>query len=274
MTNATPGSDKVFAGSVPKLYEKHLVPLLFLPYAADAVKRLAARGPARVLEIACGTGVVTRAMAKGLPPGTSIVATDLNPGMLEEAAARGTERPVEWRPADALELPFEDASFDAVVVNFGVMFYPDRVQGHREARRVLRPGGLYLFYVWEGLAANEFADVITRALAERYPADPPRFLARTPYGHSDRDAHRAELAAAGFAGAVAFDDLPARSRADSALEVALGYCQGTPLKGEIEALDPEGLGAATEAAAAAVAAKFGNGAVDAGIGAIAVSVEK
>ena len=144
-------SDKVFAGSVPEIYETYLVPLIFTQYAADVVARLKSRSVSKLLEIAAGTGAVTRAMASGLPASVSIVATDLSQGMLDQAAARGTSRPVEWRQADAMSLPFEDGSFDAVVCQFGVMFFPDRSKAYAEIRRVLKPGGVFIFNVWDRL---------------------------------------------------------------------------------------------------------------------------
>ena len=139
-----------------------------------------------MLEIAAGTGVVTRRLASALPESVAIVATDLNQGMLDQAAAAGTSRPVEWRRADAAQLPFPDKAFDAVVCQFGVMFFPDKARAFAEARRVLCPGGVFLFNVWDRIEENEFADVITAELATLYPADPPRFLARTPHGYADR----------------------------------------------------------------------------------------
>ena len=169
---SSPDSDKVFAGSIPKLYESHLVPLIFEPYAIDLAKRLASRSPARVLEIAAGTGVVTRQLASVLAPGTAIVATDLNQPMLDLAAALGTARPVEWRQADAMQLPFEDGAFDAVVCQFGVMFFPDKAKAFAEAKRVLRPGGVYLFNVWDRIEENEFADIVTKSLAALFPERP------------------------------------------------------------------------------------------------------
>src|SRR5690348_11197979 len=161
---SAPNTDKVFAGSIPKLYDTYLVPLIFEPYAADIAKRVKARPLARLLELAAGTGVVTRALASALPESASIVATDLNQGMLDQAKATGTKRPVEWRQADAMQLPFPDATFDAVVCQFGVMFFPDKAKAFAEARRMLRPGGVLLFNVWDRIEDNEFADVIMGAL--------------------------------------------------------------------------------------------------------------
>src|SRR5712691_5626072 len=148
-------TDKVFAGSIPKFYERYLVPLLFEPYAADLVNRLASRSLARVLEVAAGTGVVTRRLASVLPERVSIVATDLNQPMLDLASAIGTKRPVEWRQADAMQLPFPDGTFDAVVCQFGVMFFPEKSKAFSEARRVLRPGGAFIFNVWDRIEENE-----------------------------------------------------------------------------------------------------------------------
>jgi SAM-dependent methyltransferase len=173
-------SDKNFGSSVAKFYDEYFVPLIFEPYAEDIARRLAARRLARVLEIAAGTGVVTRRLASLLPNHVSIVATDLNQPMLDLAAEVGTARPVEWRQADAMQLPFEDGSFDAVVCQFGVMFFPDKAKAFAEARRVLRPGSVFLFNVWDRIEENEFADVITTALESVFPHDPPRFMARTP----------------------------------------------------------------------------------------------
>src|SRR5882762_11702934 len=197
-TMASPDTDKVFTGSIPKLYETYLVPLIFEPYAADLVDRLASRSLTRVLEIAAGTGVVTRKLASVLPGNVSIIATDLNQPMLDMASAIGTKRPVELRQADAMQLPFGDGTFDAVVCQFGVMFFPDKVKAFSEARRVLRSGGVFIFNVWDRIKENEFADTVTTALESLFPTDPPRFMARTPHGYYDRPTIERDLASGGF----------------------------------------------------------------------------
>ena len=255
-------SDRVFAGSIPQIYERYLVPLIFAPYAIDLARRVAARAPVRVLEIAAGTGVVTRQLATALAADASVTATDLNQPMLDHAAAIGTARPVEWRQADALALPFADRSFDAVVCQFGVMFFPDKAQAFREARRVLRPGGAFIFNVWDRIEENEFADTVTRALATCFPDDPPRFMARVPHGYHDLGSVGRDLAGGGFDGSPQATTLPERSGAESAMDVAIAYCQGTPLRNEIEARDAHRLGEVTGVAAAAIAARFGTGRVD------------
>ena len=137
-------TDKVFAGSIPELYDRYLVPLIFDPYALDLAKRIAKTEPHDVLETAAGTGVLTRAIAARLPAQARIVATDLNQPMLNHAKARQShDDRIEWKQADALALPFEDQSFDAVACQFGAMFFPDKVQGYKEARRVLKPGVVF-----------------------------------------------------------------------------------------------------------------------------------
>jgi ubiquinone/menaquinone biosynthesis C-methylase UbiE len=260
-------TDKVFAGSIPEMYDRLMVPLIFEPYARDLAERVAAMQPRQVLETAAGTGVVTRALASHLPAEARIVATDLNPPMLEYAARRLQDERVEWKQADALALPFDDLSFDTVVCQFGAMFFPDKTQGYREVHRVLKPGGQFFFNVWDRIEANEFADVVTQTLAEVFPNDPPRFMARTPHGYHDETQIRAELHAAGFAN-VSAETVGAHSRAPSPLEAAVAYCQGTPLRNEIETRDPSGLEAATKRAAEALAGRFGSGPVDGHIRAI------
>ena len=266
--------DKVFAGSIPQLYDEYFVPLIFEPYAIDLSARTAARRPGRVLEVAAGTGAVTRHLATDLPAASAIVATDLNPDMVARAREVGAARPVEWRTADAMQLPFDDASFDAVVCQFGVMFFPDRGAAFAEARRVLRPGGTFLFNAWDRIEENEFADVVTATLATVFPADPPRFMARTPHGYHDKATILRDLAAGGFAAAPQIETIARRSKAPSARHVALGYCQGTPLRSEIEARDAGRLGEATDACEAAIAQRYGRGAVDARIQAHVVVVDR
>jgi len=268
------GTDKVFAGSIPKFYDTYLVPLLFEPYAADLVNRLASRSLSRVLEVAAGTGVVTRALASVLPERVSIVATDLNQPMLDQASALGTTRPVEWRQADAMQLPFQDGTFDAVVCQFGVMFFLDKARALSEARRVLRPGGVLVFNVWDRLEENEFADTVTAALASVFPEDPPRFLARTPHGYHERSRIEQDLVSSGFSAPPEIVTLAARSRATSPRDPAIAFCQGTPLRNEIEAHGASRLGEATDLAADAIGRRFGRGEVDGKMQAHVVTIER
>lgn len=255
-------ADRGFTGSIPQLYERYMVPLIFAPYAADLAARAVALQPAQVLEIAAGTGVLTRLLAEQLPPEAGIVASDLNATMLDAAATLGTARPVEWRLADAQALPFDDESFDLVACQFGAMFFPDKPGAYAEIRRVLRPGGVFLFNVWDHIDSNELAKTATDALAQAFPDDPPRFMARTPHGYHDVDVLRGDLAAGGFVREADIVTLPLRARAESPSPAALGYCQGTPLRTEIEARAPGRLPELTAHVARAFAERFGAGPID------------
>lgn len=267
------GGDTVFAGSIPALYDRHLGPLLFEPFARFVAGRVAELQPGRVLETAAGTGIVTVALAERLPRSVTLVATDLNQAMIDHASTKPALKRVELRQADALKLPFADGSFDVVVCQFGAMFFPDKVAGYREARRVLAPAGRFVLSVWDSLQHNPITRVVVDAAAMRYPHNPPRFLARTPHGHSDAGVLRRDLAAAGF-DAVTVETVTLPSRAPSAEHAAIGLCQGTPMRGEIEALDPSGLAATTDVATAALRSAYGTGAIEAPMQAVVVTASK
>ena len=262
-----PTSDRSFTDDVASVYQSTLVPLIFEPYADDLAARARALQPTSVLEVACGTGVVTRALAASLPATCAITATDLNQAMVALAERVGTSRPVTWRQADAMALPYAGESFDVVVCQFGAMFFPDRVAAYREVRRVLRPGGTFLFNLWNGIEKNEFADVVTQALSTLYPDDPPLFLARTPHGHGRPGEIESDVEAAGFdrCSLSQRDDI---SSAAGPHVPAIAYCRGTPLRNEIEARDPGGLERATAVATAALRARFGDGPIEARISAV------
>ncbi len=254
-------TDKVFAGSIPENYDRYMVPLIFEPYAADMAQRVAAFWPGTVLETAAGSGVVTRALAPRLSPAASYMVTDLSQPMLDYAASRQPQdNRMTWRQADALALPFENAAFDIVCCQFGAMFFPDRQSGYREARRVLKPGGRFLFNVWDRIEENVFADDVTNALAEIFPDDPPRFLARTPHGYHDVALIRSDLEGAGFFH-VAIETIAAQSRASSPRIPAVAFCKGTVLRTEILARDAGKLEAATDHAESAIAGRHGSGEV-------------
>jgi ubiquinone/menaquinone biosynthesis C-methylase UbiE len=264
-------SDRAVTGSVPQIYDRLLVPMIFAPCARDLAQRIKAWQPRNLLETAAGTGAVTGALASELPESTQIAATDLNEPMLAQAKTHLADKPqIKWQQADALALPFEDASFDIVVCQFGAMFFPDRVKGYAEARRMLRPGGHFVFNVWDRIEENDFANVVHQTLEQVFPDNPPQFMARTPHGYHDAVRIRADLMEAGFT-EIAIDTIAHRSRANSPRDPATAFCQGTPMRSEIEARGAPGLETATQQCADALARRFGNGPIEGRIQALVIS---
>jgi len=187
-----------FTGDIPRYYDRHLGPIIFEDYAADLARRAAAIGGKEVLEIAAGTGISTIALRKALPASTRIVATDLNEPMLEIAKEKlGSAENITFRQADAMALPFDDDAFDLVVIQFGVMFFPDKPAAFSEARRVLKPGGTLLFNVWGTMQANPFGEIAHSSGAHFLPDNPPQFY-KTPFGYADIARVRDDFASAGF----------------------------------------------------------------------------
>jgi len=254
-------TDARFAGSIPAIYDRYLVPLLFEPYAADLAARFGDLAEGVLIETAAGTGVVTRALLSSLSKSVRVVATDLNEGMLSVGASRVSDPVLTWQQADAQRLPFADASADAIVCQFGVMFLPDKLTAYREARRVLRPKGRYVFNVWNRVEQNEVTLIAARVIASLFPEDPPRFVERTPFGYFDVAVIRRDLEAAGF-GRIDIETIDKTSRATSAEQAAVGLCKGTPLRSEIEARDAARLDEATTAVSNALTARFGAGSFD------------
>jgi ubiquinone/menaquinone biosynthesis C-methylase UbiE len=253
-----------------ELYDRYVGPLLTAPYAADLAHRLAGLGQGRVLELACGTGVVTRALDEALPPAVAIVATDVDGEMLEAARRRPATARVTWGMADALDLPFDDGAFDAVLCQFGVMFFSDRTAAFREVRRVLRPGGRFILNAWDSLAANAMQDTVARALADLFPDRAATFLDRAAFRCRDRDALAAECRAAGFA-AVEAETVALSTRSPSAGAAAEAFAWGSGFGTDALALDPARFEEATRAMAEALAARFGEGPITAGISAHVVT---
>lgn len=266
--------DQLFSGSIPLLYEKYMVPLIFEQYAIDLVSRVILRQPLRVLEIAAGTVVVTRLLSRMLLPASSIIATDINQAMIDEAAAVNKSCDIQWQRTDASQLPFADESFDLVVCQFGVMFFPDKPKVFSEVRRVLRPKGAFIFNVWDKIEQNEFAQTVSLALERVFPDDPPRFMARVPHGYNEIDVIEGHLLEAGFERKPGVTTVEAISRAESPYIAAIAYCQGTPLRNEIEARDPARLLEATQTAEAAIRSEFGGGEIEGKIQAHVIIVER
>lgn len=246
-----PEANATFDGSIPEVYDRHLGAVKFEPYAADLVERLKPRGAKDVLEVACGTGIVTRALLDGLKP-MRLVATDLNEPMLAYARSKVGARPgLEWRQADASDLPFPDASFDAVVCQFGIMFVPDKLAAMKAARRVLRPNGVFIFNVWDRMEENDLSRTAHEVITRLFPVDPPQFYT-IPLGFHDQELIRSMLQQAGFAD-IQIESVAKESKAPSAQHIAVGLVRGTPV---LTAIQGRG-GVEVEAVIAAVEKAIG-----------------
>ena len=254
-------TDHRFSGAIPETYGRLLVPMLFAWFAGDLARRVTRHDPHAVLETAAGTGIATKELLARLRPDARLVATDLNDAMLDVAVADIADPRVHWRQADAQSLPFDAEDFDAVVCQFGVMFLPDPVRAYTEVRRVLRPGGRFAFNVWDDLAHNDFARIVTAALKASLGASAPDFLARVPYAHADVRPILDQLAAAGF-GVVEVETVTASSPARGARDIATAFCLGTPLRHELERLGPTALPESIDCCTREFERRFGAGSIE------------
>lgn len=262
-----------FVGSIPEIYDEHLGPLLFEHYATDLAGRVTVPAGGRVLELACGTGIATERLRAALPADVEIVATDLNEAMLDLARdKRGGLANVRYQAADALDLPFEDDSFDAVVCQFGVMFFPDKAAGACEAARVLKPGGSYAFNVWDSLERNPAFGIAQTTISGFFDGDPPAFLL-TPFGYHALDPIKGLLRDAGF-GATDFSIVPTVVERPSAHDVARGAVEGNPGIHDIHARATAPAEEIVAAVAAALRESFGDAPLRTPLQAIVVTARK
>lgn len=249
--------NSAFTGSIPENYDQYLGPVLFEGYARDMARRVPATPGTRLLEVACGTGIVTGHLRARLTGPGRFVATDLNPPMLDFARSKlGSGSGVEWEPADACTLPFPDASFDVLVCQFGLMFVPDKPAALKEARRVIAPGGRFLLSVWDSLERNRFAKLAHETIAGFFAVDPPTFY-QVPFSLHRTEMLQDMLVAAGFAD-VRVDPVSLRGESGEARDLARGLVEGNPVGGAIR--ERPGLDAAVviEAVARALAREFGD----------------
>lgn len=251
-----------FVGSIPEVYERLMVPMIFQDAASRLADVVARTQPGDILETAAGTGVLTRALMRSCPDAV-ITATDLNQPMLAVAAAQASGEQVTWQQADALDLPFEPMSFDAVVCQFGVMFFSDRLRGYCEAKRVLRPGGTFVFNVWDRIESNEVPFVIETALNRAMPSSPLTFMSTLPHGYFSPNRIRDDLARAGVP-AVSITAVDAVARSTPG-EAAVAFCHGTPLRREIDGHGTLDVARAIEIAEEALTRHFGAGPFEAPI---------
>jgi ubiquinone/menaquinone biosynthesis C-methylase UbiE len=227
----------VFKHSTPVLYDRYMGPLLFEPYARHVAERVASLRPERVLETAAGTGVATRAVLEALPE-AQIVATDINPAVVEFAAQHLRSDRVTFQAADAQQLPFEDGSFDLVLCLFGVMFFPDKVRANEDARRVLGPGGHYVLVTFDRLDLNPIPKAAGAAVATLFPDD-PRYMERGPFSYTDPAAVERDLRKAGF-DQIELETVELSTRV-IARDAAHGIVLGSPFRAEIERLHESAL---------------------------------
>ena len=221
-----------FVGSIPENYDRYLAPIQLEPFAGDLARRVPATGLGDVLEIACGTGLVTRHLRERLEAETRLVSTDFSEAMLKYAQAKpGIGKNVEWKVADGTALPFKDASFDVVVCGFGYMFFPDKDKAASEIFRVLRPGGRLLFTTWDKIEHNDFPHIAHDIIAEMFEGDPPAFY-KLPFGFYDHYEIRTMLRRAGFID-VALATLEMKVQG-TASDAAIGFVKGNPIATEIE----------------------------------------
>ena len=247
----------VFDGSIPQYYDTHLGPMFFEPYAMELAGRVSVPAGGAVLEVACGTGRVTRLLRDRLPANVQITATDLNDAMLDYARRRFPNAPaLTWRQADAAALPFPDGSFDAAVCQFGYMFVPEKETAMKEARRVLRSGGTLLFNVWDRIEENEIARTSHETIASFFPENPPPFYS-VPFGFHDTERIRSMLKGAGFA-EVRVDTLPQESRSSSARDAALGLIRGNPVATDIQERGTVPIEKVIDAVEARIRERFGD----------------
>jgi ubiquinone/menaquinone biosynthesis C-methylase UbiE len=246
-----------FTGKIPENYDRYLASLFFDPYAEDLVARVPVHDDVRILEVACGTGIVTRRLVEKLAGRGTIVATDLNEAMFAHTRTRLPGRgDATYRHADGTSLPFESRSFDVVVCQFGLMFFPDKPAGAREAFRVLKPGGVYLFSVWDALDQNPVARLAHETIAAFFQSDPPKFYT-VPFSYHDVNAIEGLLRDAGF-DSVRCERVAKEGKSASAADAAIGLIEGNPVFGEIMQRRPEALPEIKAAVAARLARELGD----------------
>ena len=268
-----PDTHASFIESIPKTYDAFLGPIFFEPYALDLTRRVPALTRGRILELAAGTGILTRRLRTGLAQNVEIVATDLNEAMISMARTKfASGEPVTWSEADATKLPFPDSSFDAVLCQFGFMFFPDKQAAFDESRRALVPGGTLIFNVWDSLEHNDLARSANDAVERHFPTDPPTFY-HTPYGFNDTRVISAMLVKAGFE-AIEHSTVSLPAESPSPRASATGIIEGTPALVEIRRRDPTAIPAIVAAVEKDLAARFGVGAIRASTRAIVFSARR
>lgn len=243
-----------FSGAIPAAYDRYLGPILFQPYAEDLADRLNVPDSGSVLELACGTGILTRVMRKRLPPGVRLTATDLNEAMFRHARFSGAES-VQWQQADACSLPFPERTFHAVVCQFGLMFVSDKLLAAKETHRVLKSDGVFLFNVWDAMEHNALGQLTHRTIASYFEKNPPAFY-QVPFGYHDQEEIKRVLTEAGFRD-ITIEVVAGVGEVGRPGDAATGLVQGNPVAIAIAERDPSLLPVITDAVAKAIKEQFG-----------------
>jgi ubiquinone/menaquinone biosynthesis C-methylase UbiE len=246
-----------FSGSIPENYDEYLGPLIFEPYALDIAGRISALQPATILELACGTGRVTKYLRSASSAGATLTATDLNPAMLEVAKRHASADNVSWGVVDAGALPYEADSYDAIVCQFGIMFVPDRVQAYAEARRVLKPGGTLLISSWDAIEYNPIFHIAQKRIVRFFHEHIPTFY-RIPYSYHNEQVMHDELTQAGFTD-FTIERVTLEGTSPSAEAAAKGLLEGNPVVGEIAAQGPDAMPMIFDDLVADIKEEFGSG---------------
>ncbi|MBS1902236.1 MAG: class I SAM-dependent methyltransferase [Bacteroidetes bacterium] len=247
-----------FSGGIPDTYDRYLGPIFFDCYADDLVERLRPLAPKSILELACGTGRVTRQLHAAFGGTASITATDLSPDMLRTAQRLTAADGIQWEAVDAVSLPYADNSFDAVVCQFGIMFVPDKPKAYREAMRVLKPGGTMIVNTWDAIEYNPIIDIADKRLTKFFGPDGPKFYS-IPFGYYDESVIRDHLMQAGI-GDAKIETVSLEGNSPSAADAAKGLTQGTPVVMELQSHGADALEVISKQLAEDIVAAFGPGA--------------
>lgn len=257
MTTQQKPTNIAFSGSIPKQYDKNLGTLFFEPYAGEMASRIKARKPEHILELAAGTGRLTKYLPLTVAnDAATIVATDLNPAMLEQAKKIVPWKHIDWQIVDAVELPYEANRFDLVAAQFGVMFYSDKRKAYTETYRVLQPGGTFIFTAWDSLRHNPIAQLTDNIVTEFFPVDTPAFY-KIPFSYFEEKEIRDDLQAAGFT-SIEIESVKLEGYASTAIEAAHGLLEGTPLYNAIVERDENLIHTMVEKLAEEIRALFGD----------------
>lgn len=245
-----------FTGSIPEKYDKYLAHPLLEYYADDMVERFIKFNPKSILEVACGTGLVTQKILDVLP-NAQIVATDLNSDMLDYARKKlNADHKLEWKVADAMQLPFDDESFDAVICQFGIMFFPDKLKAMREAYRLLKQDGIFMFDTWDSIEENPVVKIVDRILRDSFKENPPDFYT-VPFSFYNKEEIQRLSREAGFK-SVSIEYVNHMAESESADYVVTGLIEGNPVLLQIQERNPNMIPILKEKLKEAITEKFGD----------------